>query len=68
MNNFNFQKITDADIAVEKITETINSKFIAGDTTLIDLWKYDLEHPEDLLDINSIQSINKIARNSDGEL
>lgn len=68
MNNFNFQKVTDADVALEKITETPNSKFIAGGTNLIDLWKYDLEHPEALLDINSIQSINKIGRNSDGEL
>lgn len=61
MNNFNYIKVSSAAEAVQGISESKNSKFIAGGTNIIDLWKYDLEHPEKLIDINPIEEFSKIS-------
>ncbi|UZO81493.1 xanthine dehydrogenase family protein subunit M [Aquimarina sp. ERC-38] len=52
MNNFDYVKTTTAQEAVAKKEEAHNSFYVAGGTNLIDLWKYDIEHPEALVDIS----------------
>ena len=51
MNPFNYQRAAAPDAAIHAIT-TPNSKFLAGGTNLVDLMKYDVEHPSTRIDIN----------------
>jgi xanthine dehydrogenase YagS FAD-binding subunit len=66
MNNFEYQQVTDVTAAHHAINTTKNAAFIAGGTNLIDLWKYDLTHPELLVDINRLTGYKSIADKDDG--
>lgn len=66
MNNFQYIKAATANEAVTKIGTGDKSKFLAGGTNIIDLWKYNLAHPDFLIDINSIQGLNSIQENQEG--
>jgi xanthine dehydrogenase YagS FAD-binding subunit len=60
MQTFQYSRPTTADQAVHagaKSTtaqQNANVRFVAGGTTLIDLMKLDVEHPSQLIDINSL--------------
>jgi xanthine dehydrogenase YagS FAD-binding subunit len=68
MNNFNYLKTDTIDRAVSIVAERPTSQFIAGGTNLIDLWKYDLTHPQELVDINGIDELKHITELPDGGL
>lgn len=68
MNNFNYEKVSDTQEALAKVASGTQTEFIAGGTNLIDLWKYDLTHPQMLIDINGIKESNLISENEDGGL
>ncbi|WP_026708886.1 FAD binding domain-containing protein [Flavobacterium frigidarium] len=60
MNNFTYKKVETINEAVQEISKNKKANFIAGGTNLIDLWKYDLAHPESLIDINSVSTMKQI--------
>lgn len=66
MNKFDY--IHAADVAEASSTVTANEKAmcIAGGTNLIDLWKYNLSHPELLVDINHLKTNKGIDEKEDG--
>ena len=68
MNNFSYETENSIEAAFKKLNATKNAKILAGGTNLIDLWKYNLEHPEALIDINKIESLNTIHTLDSGEL
>ena len=75
MNPFAYQRATAPDAAIHALTPA--SKFLAGGTNLVDLMKYDVEHPTTLIDINHLAlaevtsapdggvTIGSLVRNSD---
>ncbi len=67
MNDFDYLKVTDVDEAVAAATGPGNN-YLGGGTNLIDLWKYDLAHPEKLVDLNGIDELKKISELPDGGL
>jgi xanthine dehydrogenase YagS FAD-binding subunit len=54
MINFDYTRATDVADAVRQIAANPAAKFIAGGTNLIDLMKYDVERPEQLIDISNL--------------
>ena len=54
MNPFNYTRASDVADAIRQITADPAAKFIAGGTNLIDLMKYDVEHPARLVDISHL--------------
>ncbi|WP_339926308.1 xanthine dehydrogenase family protein subunit M [uncultured Cyclobacterium sp.] len=68
MNNFAYQKAADTSDALHKVAQGTASSFIAGGTNLIDLWKYNLVHPENLIDINGLRDYKSINKTEDGGL
>ena len=68
MNNFTYKKVETINEAVQEISKNKKANFIAGGTNLIDLWKYDLAHPESLIDINSISTMKQIKALESGGL
>jgi xanthine dehydrogenase YagS FAD-binding subunit len=68
MNNFTYQKVSDVNDALNEISKAKAANFIAGGTNLIDLWKYDLLHPETLIDINGIEKFRGINEDENGGL
>lgn len=66
MNNFKYQKVFTTAEAIEEVKVDDSTKFIAGGTNLIDLWRYDLEHPQSLIDINGISELNSIKEDKNG--
>jgi xanthine dehydrogenase YagS FAD-binding subunit len=66
MNNFSYQKVSDAHDALEKVAQSKCANFIAGGTNIIDLWRYDLVHPDMLVDINGIEKCKKIKDDDHG--
>ena len=76
MNPFQYQRATSPEAAVGSVAGH-NAKFLAGGTNLVDLMKYDVEHPSTLVDINHLAlaevasgpnnsvSIGALVRNSD---
>jgi xanthine dehydrogenase YagS FAD-binding subunit len=68
MNNFNYQRAATTDEAVEHIGKGEDTFFLAGGTNLIDRWKYNLVHPDTLVDINSLAELQTIEETADGGL
>ncbi|MBB4079627.1 xanthine dehydrogenase YagS FAD-binding subunit [Lewinella aquimaris] len=68
MNNFNYTKAESIDQAVSAVATQSEGQFIAGGTNLIDLWKYDLTHPEMLVDLNGLSELKAISELPDGGL
>ena len=67
MNDFDYYRATDVDGAVAAATGPAYT-YIGGGTNLIDLWKYDLTHPEKLVDLNGIDALKEITELPDGGL
>jgi xanthine dehydrogenase YagS FAD-binding subunit len=53
MNPFNYQRVTAPDEAVHAVSSR-GAKFLGGGTNLVDLMKYDVEHPTTLIDITHL--------------
>jgi xanthine dehydrogenase YagS FAD-binding subunit len=54
MINFSYARATDVADAVRQIAANPAAKFIAGGTNLVDLMKYDVERPAQLIDISNL--------------
>jgi xanthine dehydrogenase YagS FAD-binding subunit len=54
MNPFHYTRASDVADAIRRIAADPTAKFIAGGTNLIDLMKYDVEHPARLVDISHL--------------
>jgi len=68
MNNFDYRKAGNTDQAIKDVSNRPAAQFIAGGTNLIDLWKYDLTHPETLVDLNGLDALKTITELPDGGL
>lgn len=68
MNNFNYRRATTSSDAIEQIGAGEDHFFIAGGTNLIDRWKYNLTHPDTLIDLNDLSELKKIEELPDGGL
>ncbi|TXD83156.1 xanthine dehydrogenase family protein subunit M [Subsaximicrobium wynnwilliamsii] len=68
MNNFTYQKVSNPNDALNKISKNNAANFIAGGTNLIDLWKYNLAHPKTLVDINGLNDYKAIKEDDHGGL
>lgn len=66
MNNFNYIKAANVQQAVDAVRENEKSKFIAGGTNIIDLWKYNITHFNALVDVNHVDSDHSIEEKEDG--
>lgn len=67
MNNFHYSRATDVADALSQIAADASAKFIAGGTNLVDLMKYDVEHPSRLIDISHLP-LAKVEETADGGL
>lgn len=67
MNNFQYSRATDVADAVKQIAADTSAKFIAGGTNLVDLMKYEVEHPTRLIDISRLP-LTKVEDTSNGGL
>ena len=67
MNNFSYTKAADVATAVGGKTSPAHF-FIGGGTNLLDLWKYDLTHPQHLIDLNGLDALRHIEELPDGGL
>jgi xanthine dehydrogenase YagS FAD-binding subunit len=76
MNQFHYLRSRTERDAIEAATQRIDSRFLAGGTTLIDLMKLEVERPTEVIDINALPlagieplvggvRIGAMARNSD---
>jgi xanthine dehydrogenase YagS FAD-binding subunit len=54
MRPFTYERAKDAVSAVKSAAETLNAKFIAGGTNLLDLMKLEIEHPAHLIDVGRL--------------
>ena len=61
MNNFNYSKAKTAGEAANQSAQTQKAAFIGGGTNLLDLWKYNLTHPQTLIDINGLENGREIT-------
>lgn len=68
MNNFNYQRAATPSEAVEQIGDGKEHFFLAGGTNLIDRWKYNLTHPDTLIDLNDLSDLKNIEELPDGGL
>ncbi|WP_134090278.1 xanthine dehydrogenase family protein subunit M [Olivibacter sp. XZL3] len=68
MNSFAFLRAETASEAVKALNTKAQAAFIAGGTNLIDIWKYNLTHPELLVDINRLADCRAIIEKADGGL
>lgn len=68
MNNFGYTKATGVDDAVSKVSSRAGNTYLGGGTNLIDLWKYDLTHPEILVDLGGLKTLKAITELPDGGL
>ena len=67
MINFEYARASDVADAVRLIADDPTAKFIAGGTNLIDLMKYDVEHPARLVDISHLP-LRSVEETSGGGL
>ena len=66
MNNFNYVKADEVNEAVHAVHSNDKAQFIAGGTNLVDLWKYNLTHPELLVNVNHVNGHHSIGKKEDG--
>jgi len=66
MNNFDYKKATNINQAINLINQNPDAMFLAGGTNLIDLWKYNLTHPSELVDINHIEGNETVSALENG--
>ena len=67
MNPFSYERVTAEDAALHAITANKGGKFLAGGTNLVDLMKYNVEHPAALVDINHV-ALTEVTALPDGGL
>src|SRR5690242_5373884 len=67
MINFEYVRARDVADAVREVSAEPAAKFIAGGTNLIDLMKYDVEHPMRLIDITHLP-LNNVEETANGGL
>lgn len=67
MNPFSYERVTAEDAAVHAIVASKGGKFLAGGTNLVDLMKYNVEHPTALVDINHV-ALTEVTTQPDGGL
>ena len=67
MTPFHYSRARDVADAISQIAADPAAKFIAGGTNLIDLMKYDVEHPARLIDISRLP-LKNIEETLDGGL
>ncbi len=67
MNPFSYERVTTEDAALHAITANKGAKFLGGGTNLVDLMKYEVEHPTALVDINHV-SLTEVSALPDGGL
>jgi xanthine dehydrogenase YagS FAD-binding subunit len=67
MNPFHYTRASDVADAIRQIAGDPAAKFIAGGTNLIDLMKYDVEHPARLIDISHLP-LRSVEETSGGGL
>ena len=67
MTPFHYSRASDVADAISQIAADPAAKFIAGGTNLIDLMKYDVEHPARLIDISQLP-LKNIEETLDGGL
>ena len=67
MTPFHYSRASDVADAISQIAADPAAKFIAGGTNLIDLMKYDVEHPARLIDISQLP-LKNVEETSDGGL
>lgn len=65
---FNYLKATDTEEAFTQFSNNSDAAFIAGGTNLIDLMKENVVRPNTLIDINRIDTFQKITELADGGL
>ncbi len=68
MNNFDYLKAGTTEEAVAAVAQGPAHHYLAGGTNLIDLWKYDLTHPDKLVDLNGLDELKTITALPDGGL
>lgn len=68
MNNFEYLKADSLSAAIAAVDSQPDVAFIAGGTNLIDLWKYNLAHPEMLVDVNGLRDLATITELPGGGL
>lgn len=68
MNDFDYIKTQNITEAINKVTQSADSKFVAGGTNLIDLLKYNLTIADTLIDVNHISGHHSIEANANGGL
>lgn len=66
MNNFDYARAQNAGEAIAAVAHDPQATFLAGGTNLIDLWKYDLEHPGKMVDVNGLRPGEGITENAAG--
>ena len=67
MNPFNYQRADTADAALHALNAQKGAKFLGGGTNLVDLMKYDVEHPTALIDITHV-ALAEVTPGPDGGL
>jgi xanthine dehydrogenase YagS FAD-binding subunit len=55
MRPFKFTNTGNSQTAVQLIGKNTNARFLAGGTNLLDLMKEDVEHPDELININALK-------------
>lgn len=68
MNRFSYHRATDVNDAVQALAADPTAKVIAGGTNLVDLMKYDVEHPSTLIDVTRIEALQGIVETAEGGL
>lgn len=66
MNNFDYVQAGSIEDAATAINTKEHAMFIAGGTNLVDLWKYNLIHPDLLIDVNHLSNNQSIEIKEDG--
>jgi xanthine dehydrogenase YagS FAD-binding subunit len=67
MINFQYSRATDVADAVRQLAADPEARFIAGGTNILDLMKYEVEHPARLIDISRLP-LNKVEELPTGGL
>ena len=68
MNKFDYMQARSIKEAIIEVAPNQKAKYIAGGTNLIDLYKYNLVHPELLVDVNKIEGYHAIEEKDEGGL
>ncbi|GAA3522952.1 xanthine dehydrogenase family protein subunit M [Aquimarina addita] len=68
MNSFGYKKAASIEDTLEIKYQNKTSSFIAGGTNLLDLWKYNLQNPSELIDLNGLEDLKRISRQQNGTI